>query len=127
MRFTLEQLKAMSNYEIARRWGDGDFPFDGAAGCGHCLTSHDVYGACTLAEHEEFRARAKELWGKLENSRGGLGNVILANMEEFYALRLFYDSLYPPPEVTAAEPDSQLEKGDLTWQAYGTSQQKQRS
>lgn len=98
MRATLEQLRAMSNYEIARRWGDGEFPFDAAAGCGHCVTSHDVYKACTLAEHTEFRSRAKELWRKLEGGEGSLGDVILANIEEFYALRLFYDSLYSPSE-----------------------------
>lgn len=86
MRATLEQLKAMGSDELQAMWDRGEFPFDYAS-CGFCLTLH---GNDYCTKHPQFTAQVRPVWERLP-SYGKL-HVVL---EELYALRLFYDSLYP--------------------------------
>ena len=80
MRATLEQLKAMSNEELYNLWGAAEFPFE-AASCGYCLTNHGC-GFC--GSHKDI------VPFRLADPR-----IMREHLEELYALRLFYDSLYP--------------------------------
>ncbi|SRR6266478_2915417 len=90
MRLTLEQLQAMSDKELVGRWECGDFPFEGAK-CGYCLTNH-ACGMCK--EHQDL------VPSRLASPQP---MRLRENLEELYALRLFFDSLYPPAVQTEEE------------------------
>jgi len=96
MRATLEQLKAMSNDQLMSHWFRGEFPFDGATDCGNCLTMHgrDWSANC----HKELTAVMRPLRGDGESARP----CVTKYLEELYALRLFYDYLYPQQEIPEA-------------------------
>jgi hypothetical protein len=91
MRYTLEQLKGMGPEKVDDLWSRQEFPFD-LADCGKCATMHQ-HGRCR--RHPEFEASAHTI--PLVNQRSNSAEAIFTNLEAIYALRLFYDSLYPQP------------------------------
>lgn len=102
MRLTLEQLRAMSNDRLGDAWQDEEWPFDTMAGCGRCLVHHaEAWIGCR--SHPNVTREATRLIPELIFGEERVA-FIRERLEEFIALRLFYDSLYPPAEVPAAEP-----------------------
>lgn len=118
MRMTLEQLKAMDVDMLEAHWLDWQFPFDQAK-CGRCVTGHheDYKNGCHVAGHNKMRVQVTRLstpgetaWERFKSNHfPNYGQSIAkewlkANLEEFYALRLFYDSLFlqPAPELFEA-------------------------
>lgn len=114
MRYTLEQLKAMSEDLLQAHWLDWEFPFD-AANCDRCVTGHheSFKGGCRF--HNKLRVLVTDLGEPLAESSWWIhfksifhrgqdvnGAWLKKNLEELYALRLFYDSLYPPSEPSPA-------------------------
>lgn len=95
MRLTLEELKAMSNEELHEHWAEAAFPFENMADCGNCLTSHNPGYIRSCQEHEQVRETMRRF-----PFEGGLN--LQPYLEELYAIRLFYDHLYPPAEAPAA-------------------------
>jgi hypothetical protein len=89
MRVTLEELKAMSDRDLDNHWIMGKWPFDYAAGCHKCLSMH-ARGWCSIPEHTNFTT---SLPPKIQSN--GVIEYIRAHIDELYAARLFYDSLYP--------------------------------
>jgi hypothetical protein len=111
MRPTLEQLKAMSLHILEAHWLDWEFPFDQAK-CGRCITGHhqELNDGCHRIGHNKFRVLVSALgptgasrWERWKgNHLPNYGQTVTpkwlaANLEELYAMRLFYDSLYPQP------------------------------
>lgn len=96
MRITLEELKAMNADQLFEYWVCGRFPFEYIFGCGGgCLTMHASRGCKT---HQEIQAETKRMgFDVADRNRESLTPVLHAHLEELYALRLFYDSLYPQP------------------------------
>jgi len=101
MRLTLEELKTMSNEDLSAHWKSGQFPFDMIPTCHACLTIH-WQGWCHVEEHSQLRAAAKQNLRRI-NGRTNSVEAFRANLEELYALRLFYDSLYPPAPAAAEQ------------------------
>jgi hypothetical protein len=113
MRVTLEQLKTMTGEQLVEMWsaaGGNQFPFD-LADCGACLTLHalDSHARCHPLIHQRLL--------ELDADEGawnlrGLPVTIKTHIEELYALRLFYDYLYPHKQETtdAVEETVQEEK-----------------
>lgn len=102
MRVTLEQLNAMSDEDLKEHWMKGQFPFDTAKGCSKCMTMHarkteDVL-TCYLPEHEALVHSAQQA-----NIWHNHADALRKNLEQIYALRLFYDSLYAAPAEQEAE------------------------
>jgi hypothetical protein len=114
MRVTLDELKAMSALEIQQRWARSIFPFDGARKCNHCMTSHHGLDTefCSAEEHGQLRKQAHDFWSKAVEQAADkvfVGEIIKDNIEQFYALRLFYDSLYPQLVTESVpEPEEQV-------------------
>jgi hypothetical protein len=96
MRATLEQLKAMDKQELFKHWGDGKFPFERIPGC-HCMTGHHS-GYTDCKEHVGLVAEVTALETFFDV------HGLLSHLEELYALRLFYDHLYPQEVVVEAPP-----------------------
>jgi hypothetical protein len=106
MRATLEQLKAMDNTELLVFWREAHFPFDRVKGCCECLLQHTYMGGIKC--HPEMTGEVARL-ADWTIQGGNLTQKMRDNLEELYALRLFYDSLYPqevaieaPRETNAA-------------------------
>lgn len=97
-RLSLEQLKAMSNHELHELWAEAVFPFENMKSCGNCLTSHNPGYAYSCTEHLELRDQMSRF-----PFEGGWN--LHPYLDELYALRLFYDHLYPQP---SAAPESEL-------------------
>lgn len=97
MRPTLEQLKATTAEQLHNLWLQGDFPFEYAK-CGQCLTSHvgvNCHPGIT-AQMNAMGHRANAIIpGDLKTY---VVNFLKEHLEELYALRLFYDDLYPQSE-----------------------------
>jgi hypothetical protein len=92
-------LDKMSNMELTKCWQEGCFPFE-FANCGHCMTQHALSG-CGYPSHLHFLKRCAEVSRGFYNCDSGpeeTGAFLRAHLEEFIALRLFYDSLYAPTE-----------------------------
>jgi len=104
MRTTLEQLKAMSNDELYKHWNKSEFPFDAAGGCHQCLTMHRYYqlnfplSLCRLPEHKDLLANVAKFTAFPSTA------MLREHLEELYALRLFYDSLYQQEPLCESEP-----------------------
>ena len=102
-RMTLEQLKAVSSKQLFNAWMDAVFPFDMADGCRKCMTMHhpSYSGCCT-----EHLALSRQI-GALINFGEPFEELLPRHLEEIYALRLFFDSLYkqdePAQEAAPAE------------------------
>ncbi len=102
---TLEQLKALSHEELHEMWRSGQFPFEFAK-CGHCVTTHGTLGyiaeleaAGEVSNMEQFRS----IWkcGHHEFSRQARPVInilqLRENLEQIYALRLYFADLYQNP------------------------------
>ena len=112
MRYTLDQLKGMSGERLYDVWKTATFPFD-MARCGNCLTQHKS-GWAWCTKHNGLIDAISKLgtWTGHESFVAYLQK----NVEELYALRLFYDNLYPsgvpmlpPVTVTVEAPEPVLE------------------
>lgn len=118
MRHTLEELKAMDDFQLRTLWNTGAFPFE-TMRCGKCLTEHLTYlnARGRECEHSHVVAQVARLMSLplfVCPNDADLRN----NVEELYALRLFYDHLYPqtvepqepePPSACGATPDLGVE------------------
>jgi hypothetical protein len=93
MRLTLEQLKAMTPFEVKQVWRGGDFPFDHVADCHSCMTGHHPGYAWGCGSHPQLSDAIATIVASFHDILEP--NTLYAHLEEFYALRLFYDSLYP--------------------------------
>ena len=96
MRATFEQLKGMNHNQLKALWWYSKFPFDEASECGNCLVQHNLlYNSCKVIEHQKLIKLVRELDIMQTN--------LPASIEQFYALRLFFDDFYPKdsPEVEA--------------------------
>lgn len=98
MRLTLEQIKAMSDVELGDYWADSKFPFDQPTSCMYCLTDHVINRAIADC-HPELTQLSFAICDWLTPMTG---EALRPYLEQLYALRLYFDSLYPP--VPAAEP-----------------------
>jgi hypothetical protein len=94
---TLKQLKAMSRTELLNHWGNALFPFDNAR-CGNCLTYHKFIG-CERSEHQNLVDSAKQIpLHKFKFKYGvDMGLGLRGNLEQFFAMRLFYADQYEMP------------------------------
>jgi hypothetical protein len=93
MKITLEELKAMSDSELHCLWASWQFPFDKLLGtCGACLTGHSFEYRVSCG-HDAFHEQIVLEMGL--NHYVAVGSDIRPWLENIYALRLFYDSLYP--------------------------------
>lgn len=101
-RIKLEQLKAMSDAELYFHWHNREFPFEMIPSCQHCLTMHSTL---SCSAHRDLAAAAQLAWPAELPKQYGLH----AHIEELYALRLFYDSLYPPSTEEAPSPSRAVE------------------
>jgi hypothetical protein len=107
MRATLDQLKAMNPEQLSSLWQMSEFPFD-MAQCGACLSMHKTMQYCkntSESEHQALHRRIMEFGfpdGKFDR------HIAAKNIEELYALRLFYDSLYPPAAEDMPSPSVAL-------------------
>jgi hypothetical protein len=130
MRYTLDQLKGMSGERLYAVWRSATFPFE-MAKCGNCLTQHGVWGCGGISafvlgtlptkpaskEHADMQEAVRVLLqGYEHDSPASMGIFLKANLEQLYALRLFYDDLYPrgvpmlpPVTVTTEAPEPVLE------------------
>lgn len=113
-RLELEQLKAMDDEELYGLWEQAAFPFD-TASCSYCLTAHaelrgDCETGCFLPEHQTLIQQVAAL---AEPGRDGPSIYTLSkHLEELYALRLFFDSLYPQtePATPPPQPEQEMER-----------------
>jgi len=107
MRATLNELKAMSNEELHEWWAEAKFPFENLP-CGNCLTSHNpgyVHSSCE--EHEQVRDTMRKF-----PFEGGWN--LRPYLEELYAIRLYFDSLYrPEPEESHARTECHAKEAAL--------------
>jgi hypothetical protein len=108
MRPTLEQLQAMSDASLFVHWLEGRFPFE-AAECGRCITQHLV---SPCGGHALYQREASALTGDFydqdrNKSVEEKGAFLRGHLEEFIALRLFYDPLYRQ-DVQQETPAEQL-------------------
>lgn len=104
MRLTLEELKAMSNEDLYQLWRDSGFPFDSVKSCHRCLTGHHLeFEDCS--EHRALAHEVTALHGEFDPYQ-----LVVNHLEELYALRLFYDSLYAPAEATPTPTDAVAEE-----------------
>lgn len=94
MKPTLEELKSLTPGELRARWTNGgQFPFDRML-CGGCLTLHN-HRTCHPEITQELRRMASyNDWMDAPRT----GDLLHKHIEELYALRLFFDRLYPQPE-----------------------------
>jgi|SRR5712664_4507981 len=112
MRLKLEQLKVMDDEQLAAHWDRGGFPFEGARGCGACLTGHAIKNSLCGEKHEALSAQVAAL-GDI-GPRADNMQFVRKHLEQLYALRLFYDSLYPQPaESESNAVAAKQESGEL--------------
>lgn len=92
MRATLEQLKDMSDEQLHNHWLLGKFPFESLPSCRACLTGHsfDYRVSCG---HINFSAAVRSEIGA--NYEVANGARLRPWLDQLYALRLFFDDLYP--------------------------------
>lgn len=90
---TLEQLKALSDMELREHWKRGRFPFDTMSGCGSCLTMHRLYSYCHQSSHVRFVAEVRSLYTEPIS----VMHDLKPNLEEIFALRLYFADLYQNP------------------------------
>ena len=107
MRHTLEQLKAMTDKELWGLWTAAQFPFENNPICGNCLTAHHSrYSQHDCIHHpvltERITAINPEFFSPWEIVRH-------ENIEELYALRMFYADSYDIKE-----------KGESPWATPAT-------
>src|SRR5229473_3104882 len=95
MRATLKELKAMSNLQLYRHWFFGRFPFESAK-CGDCLTAHGSGRFCQRHPQITEAISVMKLDGITQEERRC--EVLHEHLEELYAIRLYFDSLYRPAE-----------------------------
>jgi hypothetical protein len=102
MRATLEQLKAMSDGDLLKHWLLGKFPFESLPGCRACLTGHsfDYRVSC---DHQDFGVAVRSEIGA--NHEVMNGAQLRPWLDEMYALRLFYDHLYPSGVTVEGPPN----------------------
>lgn len=99
MRLTLEQLKAMSDADLGLRWKGSRFPFEMVDCCRTCLTMHSTNPCAYHKQMNDNTAHLEQTYRPMRlrpNSDATIGQLLRENLEELYALRLFYDSLYSP-------------------------------
>lgn len=102
-RHTLEQLKAMSDDQLQVHWTQQRFPFDLMTECDACLTMH--WSERKACHPEVSDATAAHLSRGESGVRTNSPLALRKNLEQLYALRLFYDHLYPQP--AEPQPDEQ--------------------
>ncbi len=104
----LSKLKKLSDDELWRQWVDERFPFDYLKDCNTggggrlCLTMHRTASLgrnCTNPTHFHLR-RQLDNFGEME----GMPQFLRKNLEELFALRLFYANLYANPVPADALP-----------------------
>ena len=97
---TLEELKKLSPEQLYARWRWSLFPFDKAA-CGDCLTFHNTPPrTCFVPAHEDLRGQVAKPKLQFFSFTRPKATWLAANIDELYALRLFFKDLYPStPEV----------------------------
>lgn len=101
MRHSLEQLKAMSDDELRTHWFTSQFPFERIPSCYGCMTVHGG-NSCKDKEHFPLREQVNALDVRLYDAPWDKrGQILRQYLEPLYALRLFYDSLYPQPALEA--------------------------
>ena len=111
MRYTLDQLKGMSGERLYDVWKTAQYPFD-IARCGNCLTQH--IGGWSSCVHQGLRDAVNGLPQVIGGTHDFV-NFLQTNLEQLYALRLFYDDLYPsgvpmlPPVIRLEAPAPVLE------------------
>jgi hypothetical protein len=103
MRLTLEELKGMSEKDLGQKWYVGEFPFDAMKGCGGCLASHSIH---TCSVHGRISTPPFEPDSGAEE---GIGAFLRLHLEEYWAARLLYDSLYPQTEAAPSMPEAVAE------------------
>jgi len=107
MRATLEELRAMSDNHLQNAWLTGEWPFDTLTKCARCLVHHaEAWMGCRYhpnVTREATRLIPKFIFGKERVA------FIREHLEEFIALRLFYDSLYSPSEEVPSPTDALAE------------------
>ncbi len=93
----LSELKNMSTSRLVERWSMGGFPFDYMK-CGVCLTQH-ARGECGEV-HELLIERMRAMvCGVLV---GRFPQMLQENLDELFALRLFYADCYDQPVPASA-------------------------
>src|SRR5882672_4917714 len=107
MRATLEQLKAMSNFQLLDHWCRNRFPFDQAR-CGACLTMHVGMTYCQKPNEHGNLHMALTCFGL----QAGTFNAAAARpyLEELFAIRLYFDSLYAPEPSELTSPQPEIEQ-----------------
>ncbi len=99
----LSELKKMSIDELYDYWSQGYFPFDYMK-CGICLTQH-ARGECK-GSHEPLIERARTMFNVSPRFR----ELLQANLDELFALRLFYADCYGMPVPASALEEIKEEK-----------------
>ena len=103
---TLEQLKALSDEELYYHWLHSQFPFEKMR-CGSCLTQHvlqerystfqlegNIYGRQKRkCQHEILSDQIRALWMASYTTM----DVLRHELEQLFALRLFYRDEYEQP------------------------------
>ena len=94
---TLEQLKALSDKELYYHWLHSQFPFEKMR-CGSCLTQHvlegNIYGRQKRkCQHEILSDQIRALWMASYTTM----DVLRHELEQLFALRLFYRDEYEQP------------------------------
>ncbi len=104
MRLTLEQLKAMDDKQLYSHWRQGNYPFEFLP-CHKCLTQHRTWaGGCEHEEHAALVVAASAL------PPGPQSRWLSERIEELYALRIFYDHLYPQHKQLSKAEQTEQEK-----------------
>lgn len=102
MRLTLEQLKAMGDEGLRKHWTDAKYPFDLLKGCSACITQHTY--TTVKCSHHHLKIQTIAILGVGFYARDDENTPTLReNLEQLYALRLFYDSLYPQAASVVTE------------------------
>lgn len=113
MKLSLDELKAMNDKELFDQWMSARFPFESLSDCRQCLTLHGLFG-CAMGFHPNVAAQVHALGHQTLTHRDV--SWLRAHLEELYAMRLYFDSLYPqtvepaePSPEPASEPVEQRE------------------
>lgn len=106
----LQELKKLSDRQLYEMWKSATFPFD-AAKCCICVTGHGA-GHCK-AGHIGFEINAKPIYVNLLQTTLDIG--LRHNLDEIYALRLFYRDLYE--KSVPAECDDPKCEGEIAVKA----------
>ena len=110
MRLTLEQLKALGDNDLKNAWEIGMFPFEWlGGGCQNCMTQHTL-GSCSMPQHKAFRDEVVKILGWLYYPEIEGIQKLCDHLEELYALRIFYDHLYPQPQQLSEAKQTEQEK-----------------